>query len=98
MGPAIGEVIVTVSGQGVGPAGPVFSHHFRMDPEVWDFAVGVPVHAPVTSSGRVQPGELPAKRVARTTYRGPYEGLGEAWGEFHRWITQEELATAPDFW
>ena len=52
MGPAIGEVIAAASAQGAGPAGPVFSHHFKMDPEVFDFEVGVPVMTPVTEIGQ----------------------------------------------
>jgi effector-binding domain-containing protein len=78
MGPAIGEVIAAVSAQGIGPAGPVYSHHFRMDPATFDFEVGVPVSAPVNPVGRVQPSELPAAKVVQTIYRGPYEGLGPA--------------------
>jgi hypothetical protein len=30
MGPAIGEVMSVCAAQGITPAGPVFSHHFRM--------------------------------------------------------------------
>jgi effector-binding domain-containing protein len=98
MGPAMQEVMATVAEQGIAPAGPLFSHHFRMDPDVFDFEVGVPVAAPVTAAGRVQPGELPARPVARTTYRGSYEGLGEAWGEFKNWVEAEGLSTAPGLW
>ena len=53
MGPAIGEVFSTLAAQGVTPAGPVFSYHPRIDPDVFDFEVGVPVAAPVTPAGRV---------------------------------------------
>src|SRR4051794_19639003 len=98
MGPAIGDVIAAVSAQGIGPRGPVFSHHFRMDPCTFDFEVGVPVSAPVTPVGRVQAGQRPAIRVARTIYTGPYEGLGQAWGEFERWITSQGHTPAPDLW
>jgi effector-binding domain-containing protein len=98
MGPAIGEVFAVIGSQGVAPAGPVFSRHFRMDPQVFDFEVGVPVGAPVTPSGRVIASELPAARAARTVYQGPYEGLGDAWGEFDRWLTGQGLATAPGLW
>lgn len=82
MGPAIGELYATLAAQGIAAAGPLFSHHLRMDPATFDFELGVPVTAPVAAAGRVQPGELPAARVIRTIYRGPYEGLGAAWGEF----------------
>ena len=98
MGPAIGEVMAAVAAQGVAPAGPMFSHHFRMDPATFDFELGVPVAAPVTASGRVQPGELPAARVARTVYHGGYEGLGGAWGEFRRWLTAEGHTPTADLW
>jgi effector-binding domain-containing protein len=98
MGPAIGEVMEAVSAQGIGPAGPVFSYHFRMDPEVFDFEVGVPVTAPVTPVGRVVASRLPAARVARTVYRGPYEGLGTAWGEFDAWVKAEGLTSRPSLW
>jgi effector-binding domain-containing protein len=98
MHPAITEVLSTVAAQGVGPAGPVFSHHFRMTPDVFDFEVGVPVRAPVTPAGRVKPSRLPAARIARTIYRGSYEGLGDAWGELVAWIAAQGLTPAPNLW
>jgi effector-binding domain-containing protein len=98
MGPGISELMATVAAQGVAPAGPWFSHHLRMDPEVFDFEIGVPVTAPVAPAGRVAPGELPAARVARTVYHGPYEGLPDAWGEFMAWIEAEGLEPAAGLW
>ena len=98
MGPAIGEVMAAVAAQGIGPAGPVFSHHLRMDPAIFDFEVGVPVTGAVKASGRVQPGQLPAAKVARTVYHGGYEGLGAAWGEFSDWIEAQGFATRADPW
>ncbi len=98
MGPAIGEVMAAVASQRIGPDGPVFSHHFQMDPSQFDFEVGVPVTAPVTAVGRVQPSQLPEARVARTIYRGSYEGLGPAWGEFCQWIISQGHTAAPDLW
>lgn len=98
MGPGIGELMATLAEQGVEPAGPVFSHHRRMDPKVFDLEIGVPVEKPVTPAGRVEPGELPAATVARTVYQGPYEGLGNAWGEFGKWIATEGHAPAPNLW
>jgi effector-binding domain-containing protein len=98
MGPAIGELMAAVSAQGIGPAGPVFSHHIKMDPAIFDFEIGVPVTKPVTPTGRVQPGQLPAATVARTTYHGPYEGLGGAWGEFDAWIAVNDHTSAANLW
>ena len=98
MGPGHNELMSTLKAQGITPAGPWFSHHFRMDPNVFDFEIGVPVSSEVTASGRVKPGELPATKVARTTYHGGYEGLGPAWGEFEKWLKDNGHAAASDLW
>ena len=98
MGPGIAELTAAVAAQGIATAGPIFSHHLRMDPAIFDFEIGVPVTAPVSAAGRVKPGQLPAATVARTLYRGPYEELGSAWGEFCAWIAAEGHTPAPDLW
>lgn len=98
MGPGYRELMAAVAAQGVAPTGPWFSHHLRMDPDVFDFEIGVPVDAPVAVAGRVKPGELPAATVARTVYRGPYEGLPAAWGEFIAWIDAEGHTPAANLW
>src|SRR5262245_9064625 len=98
MGPGIGELMAAIAAQGIAPAGPWFSHHLRMDPDVFDFEIGVPLTAPVTPAGRVQPGQLPAATVARTVYHGDYEGLGPAWGEFAGWIAANGYMPAADLW
>lgn len=98
MGPGMAELLATVAAQGLAPTGPLFSHHLRMDPDLFDFEIGVPVTGTVTPAGRVQPGQLPAATVARTVYHGGYEGLGSAWGEFNLWITAEGHTPAPDLW
>jgi effector-binding domain-containing protein len=98
MGPAIAEVMAAVAAQHIGPAGPVFAHHLRMDAHTFDFEVGVPVAAPVHSVGRVRAGSLPATRAVRTVYHGAYAGLGAAWGEFEAWIAANGHVSAADFW
>jgi len=69
-----------------------------MDPETFDLEVGVPVAAAVKPAGRVAPGRLAAARVARTTYRGGYEGMGEAWGAFDAWLQDNGHATSGEMW
>jgi effector-binding domain-containing protein len=98
MGPAIGELISTVTDQGVDITGPVFAHHLQMDPKVFDFEVGVSVGEPVAPSGRVEAGERPDTRVAQTVHRGPYEGLPDAWHRFHAWLEERGHKWAPDIW
>jgi effector-binding domain-containing protein len=98
MGPGLTELMVTVATQGIAPTGPWFTHHLRMDPDVFDFEICLPVAEPVVATGRVKPGRLPAAKVARTIYHGSYERLGDAWGEFDAWITANGLVPASDLW
>lgn len=98
MGPGFEELLSTVAAQGITPTGPWFTHHFRMDPEVFDFEICVPVAQPVVPAGRVQPGRRPGATVARTIYHGDYAGLGDAWGEFDSWIAGQGRAPAGDLW
>lgn len=98
MGPGRQELMETLAAQGIAPTGPWFNHHLRIDPQTFDFEIGVPVSAKVTAAGRVKPGELPAARVARTIFHGSYEGLGNAWGELTRWIAEAGEKGAPSLW
>lgn len=98
MGPGISELMTVVRTQGVGPAGPWFSHHLRMDAATFDFEISVPVSAPVTPAGRVVNGVRPAMRVVTTVYQGHYEGLGAAWAEFGKWIEANGYAIRPDLY
>jgi effector-binding domain-containing protein len=98
MGPGHAELMDTIAAQGIAPTGPWFTHHLRMDPETFDFELGVPISAPLAPAGRVTAGELPAATVARTVYHGGYEGLGDAWGEFGAWIAAEGHTQAPNLW
>jgi effector-binding domain-containing protein len=98
MGPGISELMAAVAAQGMAPTGAWFTHHLKMQPDVFDFEIGVPVPAAVAEAGRVRAGELPAGRVARTVYQGGYEGLAAAWGELDAWIAANGHTPAPDLW
>ena len=97
-GPAVGELMAVLAAQGVEPIGAVFAHHLKMSPDTFDFELGVKVAASVKATGRVKPGQLPAVKVARTVYSGPYEGLPAAWGEFNTWMKANGLRQAEDLW
>lgn len=98
MGPGYQELIATLAAQGIAPAGPWYTHHLRMHPEVFDFELGVPIAAQLTAVGRVIHGQLPAITVIRTVYQGGYESLPDAWGEFDTWIAAQGHTTRPDLW
>ena len=44
MGSAISEVFATIASQGLSPVGPLFSHHLRMVPDLFDLEVGQVSH------------------------------------------------------
>lgn len=98
MGPGIREIYAALRAQGITAAGPWFSHHLRMDPNLFKFEISVPVADVIKPAGRVKPGELPAAKVARTVYSGPYEGLGQAWAEFKAWVQANGYQAAPNLW
>jgi effector-binding domain-containing protein len=97
-GPAAGELMAILAGQGVAPLSAIFAHHLKMSPDIFDFELGVLVPAPVRAEGRVKAGELPAAKVARTVYSGSYEGLPAAWSEFDKWMRDNGHAQAADLW
>jgi effector-binding domain-containing protein len=98
MGPGVKEVMAVAAAQGIGPTGPWYTHHFKILPDQWDFEIGVPVSAPVVPTGRVEPGQWPAMRVARTVYHGGYEGLTVAWPELDGWIEQHGHKPSGELW
>jgi effector-binding domain-containing protein len=98
MGPGLQEVMAAVKAQGIEQAGPWFTHHLRMDPKVFDFEICVPVARAVKPAGRVTPSRVPARRAARAVYRGGYEGLGGAWGEFDAWTRSQGHVPAAELW
>lgn len=97
-GPAVGELLAALAEQGLKPGSAVFAHHLTMSPDSFDFELGVTVAAPVKAAGRVKPGELPATKVARAIYSGPYEGLPSAWGEFDAWVKANNHEKAETLW
>lgn len=98
MGPGIQEVYAAITAQGRAPTGPWFTFHHRRPTDSFDFKICVPVDTPVAPTGRVLAGELPAQKVIRTVYHGPYEGLGQAWGEFIGWVAANGMTVSAELW
>ena len=96
MQPGLNEIMSVIKEQGIGPAGRWFTHHFRMDPAIFDFEICVPVSSPVKNVGRVVSREMPTMKVVQTVYSGGYEKLGSAWGEFNNWIGANGHKPGPD--
>jgi effector-binding domain-containing protein len=98
MGSGLAELRTAVAAQGIAATGPWFTHHLSMQPDTFDFEIGVPVSKPVSPAGRVRPSQMPAMKVARTILHGDYEGLASGWGEFDAWIAAHGHKPGPDLW
>lgn len=98
MDPAIDEIIKVITKQGVSITGPMFSYHHRRPSDTFEFEIGFPVSKAVEEEGRVKNSSLPAVKVARTVYQGPYEQLGKAWGELQSWVRERKLAESGRFY
>jgi|SRR5208283_1759518 len=97
-GPAVGELMAELKRQRVTPQGAVFAHHLTTSAAIFDFELSFKINAPVKANGRVKPGELPAAKVARAIYSGPYEGLHAAWVEFNQWLNANGHKQAEGLW
>jgi effector-binding domain-containing protein len=91
MDPAIQEIIQVLADQGMRPVGPMFSYHHRRPSDTFDFEIGFPVAKRMDEKGRVKNSALPAAKVVRAVYQGPYEQLGNAWGELQAWVRDQKL-------
>lgn len=98
MDPAIQEVLSLLEDQGMQPAGPMFSYHHRRPGDTFDFEIGFPVARPVHEKGRVRNSALPAAKVVRTVYQGPYERMGDAWRALQDWVRAQELPETGRFY
>jgi hypothetical protein len=87
-----------VAAQGLTPGGPWLTHHIRFPPGLFDLEICVPVPRPLAPAGRVQPGEQPAARVARTVLHGGYQGLASAWQALDAWARAQGQTPAEDLW
>ena len=98
MDPAIQEIIKIINGQGIRITGPMFSYHKRRPSDSFDFEIGFPVSGAIKEEGRVINSKLPAVRVVRSVYQGPYDALGTAWGEVQKWVRGQQLPESGKFW
>jgi effector-binding domain-containing protein len=87
------EVFAWLAERGITPAGPPFLRYRVIDMErTLRIETGVPVPAPVTGSGDVHGGVLPAGRYLTATHSGHPDGLERATGVFLSWADEHGLA------
>lgn len=85
------------------PIGPAFSRYNSAFGETVDIEAGFPVAEPLTREHAagditVVASELPAGLLATAKYRGAYDGLGDAWGEFLEAVKTEGYELLLPYW
>jgi effector-binding domain-containing protein len=87
------ELFGWLAEHGITPAGPPFIRYHVIDMAAeLEIELGVPVDAPVSGSGRVRPGVLPAGRYVTLRATGPYDGLVAANGALQDWAREQGIA------
>ena len=98
LGPLFGEVYGYIQQQGQQPAGMPMTVYHSMDDGTVDFQCGMPVPAPMAGTARIEACELPSGKVATVTHFGPYDELGQTWGDLTAWMESEGLEAAGVPW
>jgi effector-binding domain-containing protein len=106
MDAAMGSLGARLGAAGVAPAGPPFARYHAWGGEVADVEIGFPVAQAIaglpglaeTREGEVGASELPGGRIAVVVHRGPYAGLGDAYGRLHDWIHDQGEEDGPGPW
>ena len=57
-----------------------------------------PVSRAIKPEGRVINSKLPAVKVVRSVYQGPYEGLAQAWPALQEWVRDNGHGETGRFW
>ena len=89
---AFPELFGWLAGRGIAPAGPPLIRYLVIDMAgELHIELGVPVAAPVTASGRIQPGVLPEGRYAVLRHTGPYDGLVASNAALLHWAQEKGI-------
>lgn len=97
----IGPLMAT---SGIAPVGPAIALFHRMPTDTSTFEAGFPVSKPLEESHTTDAGivveasELPGGTIARYSYIGPFDGLGDAWTKFGSEIEAAGKKMELPFW
>jgi effector-binding domain-containing protein len=106
MDAAMGSLGARLAGAGVAPAGPPYARYHAWGGDIADVEIGFPVAQAIAGlprlaeapEGDVGGSELPGGRVAVVVHRGPYQELGDAYGQLHDWIHAQGEEDGPGPW
>jgi effector-binding domain-containing protein len=84
--------------QGLSPTGPPFALYHGIPTRSVDVEVGFPVTASPQPEGEVAPSTLPGGRAVEAVHVGPYDTMGETYGQVEQWMVAERLQPGPVMW
>lgn len=89
---SLGEVFAWMRRKGVKPSGPPFIRYLVIDmAHELDVELCVPVAGPISSTGRVHAGALPAGTYVTMTALGPPDGLVKANADLQAWARRRGI-------
>ncbi|MEW1954468.1 GyrI-like domain-containing protein [Terrabacter sp. NPDC080008] len=84
--------------QGLTPVGPPFALYHGMPAATVDVEVGFPVTSPAHPDGEVEPSTLPGGRAVEALHVGPYDTMGETYGQLEQWMVGQRLRPGSVMW
>ena len=83
---AIGQYMAQLGEQ---PAGAPYAAYFTFDMENMDIEIGFPVGGSLPGEGEIQSGEIPAGKIARCLYTGPYNKIEPAYNALTAYVEEQ---------
>jgi effector-binding domain-containing protein len=98
MGEAIGKAFAAVGRAGAAPIGPVMTKYTAYSEESVSYETGVPVAAPFAGDGEVGAGEIGGCEAAVGMHVGPYDTIGQTYGQLQAWIESQGRTPSVVMW
>jgi effector-binding domain-containing protein len=83
---AIGQYMAQLGEQ---PAGAPYAAYFTFSMENMDIEIGFPVGGSLPGNGEIQAGEIPAGKIARCFYTGPYKKIEPAYNALTAYVEEQ---------
>lgn len=83
---AIGQYLAEIGKQ---PAGAAYAAYFTFEMESMDIEIGFPVASRLPGKGEILSGEIPAGKIARCLYTGPYKKIKPAYDALTSYVEEQ---------
>jgi effector-binding domain-containing protein len=91
LGKAYGEILASLSRQGVAPGKAAFAIYYNMDMSDLDVEMGFLVASPCRADGRMKPSTIPGGRAAFTLHKGPYDTMEGTYNALTAFMAEKKV-------